>query len=211
GSPAGGADRRHHLGARTGVAAVAGERDADVVDDDRRPVSRERERLLAPESAPGAGHDRHLPVEESHACSLLHGNDTGQGAGALKGVEALARGSQCWLSKGEKSGCLTPGGTLNTEDRTFRVVAAPQVGGSASELEEEDVMRLGWSLLVMSLVVAGNLVAASDAKAAVLCQKKNGQVFSRAACKSKETTIDVASLGLVGPTGPTGAAGTNGA
>src|SRR5262245_23156258 len=65
-----------------------------------------------------------------------------------------------------------------------------------------------------TLAVAGALLAtAVSADALVLCQKRSGVVVARDACKRKESPIDVATLGLVGPTGPagpTGAAGMDG-
>ena len=68
---------RHRLGAerldllahlRRGIflGAAPVERDADVVDDDRRALTREAQRELAPDAAPGAGDDRDATVEQPH-------------------------------------------------------------------------------------------------------------------------------------------------
>jgi hypothetical protein len=46
--------------------------------------------------------------------------------------------------------------------------------------------------------------------AAVLCQKKSGAVFVRAACKRKEKALDPVALGLVGPRGDAGPQGPPG-
>jgi hypothetical protein len=56
------------------------------------------------------------------------------------------------------------------------------------------------------------LVAVTSAEAALLCQKKSGVVVVRAdACRKKETPVDAAALGLVGPAGPAGPSGPAGA
>jgi hypothetical protein len=47
----------------------------------------------------------------------------------------------------------------------------------------------------------------SRAKASVLCQKPNGAVFVRAACKAKEVQVDPVALGLQGPQGTPGVNG----
>lgn len=46
--------------------------------------------------------------------------------------------------------------------------------------------------------------------AAVLCRKRSGVVVVRDACKRKETPLDPATFGVVGPAGPTGPAGPPG-
>ncbi len=54
------------------------------------------------------------------------------------------------------------------------------------------------------------LAAASDARADLVCRSKAGTLSERAVCKKKETQVDLASIGLVGPTGPQGPAGPQG-
>jgi hypothetical protein len=49
-----------------------------------------------------------------------------------------------------------------------------------------------------------------SAHAAVLCQKRSGVVVVRTACKKKETPLDLAQFGAVGPTGPIGPKGDQG-
>ena len=44
----------------------------------------------------------------------------------------------------------------------------------------------------------------ASAGATVLCAKKSGVVVVRAACKKKETPLDLAQLGAVGPKGDPG-------
>ncbi len=62
------------------------------------------------------------------------------------------------------------------------------------------------------VAVVGLLAFAATAHATVLCRRKSGAVVARAdQCRAKETPIDPASLGLVGPTGPTGSTGPTGA
>ncbi len=51
------------------------------------------------------------------------------------------------------------------------------------------------------------LAVAATAHASVLCQKRSGALFARDTCKKKETTVDPAALGLVGPKGDPGSAG----
>jgi hypothetical protein len=48
------------------VLPFAGERAAEVVDDDTRSARRQFERVLAADPAAGAGHDRNLPLERRH-------------------------------------------------------------------------------------------------------------------------------------------------
>ena len=64
-----------------------------------------------------------------------------------------------------------------------------------------------WSGIALAVVfVAGSLPAGAD----VLCRKKNGALASRSACKGKETQVNPASLGLVGPPGQKGDQGDQG-
>jgi hypothetical protein len=62
----------------------------------------------------------------------------------------------------------------------------------------------------MLMVAMVALTIAMPANAAVICQKKNGAMFVREACKKKETPVDLAQFGAVGPTGPAGPAGPAG-
>jgi hypothetical protein len=62
---------------------------------------------------------------------------------------------------------------------------------------------------VVGAVVCGGLV--SPAAGAVVCQKKSGALVVREACKKKETAVDLAQFGAVGPKGDTGQAGAPGA
>lgn len=64
------------------------------------------------------------------------------------------------------------------------------------------------SILALALTVA----LAAPTWAAVLCQKRSGVIAVREACKKKETPLDLAQFGAVGPTGaegPGGPAGLN--
>ena len=63
--------------------------------------------------------------------------------------------------------------------------------------------------LMIGLLGISCLLAA-PARALVMCQKKSGAVFVKAACNKKETALDPAALGLRGPAGPSGAAGAPG-
>ena len=61
------------------------------------------------------------------------------------------------------------------------------------------------------VVVAGVVGLAGVAQSAVLCQKKSGAVFVRSdACKKKETTLDLAQFGALGPKGDKGDKGDQG-
>ena len=64
-----------------------------------------------------------------------------------------------------------------------------------------------------SVLVATTLTPAlvPPASGAVLCQKKSGVVVVRAACKKKETALDLAQFGAVGPKGDPGEPGPPGA
>jgi hypothetical protein len=64
-----------------------------------------------------------------------------------------------------------------------------------------------FSALVFALLA---VAAATGAQADVLCKNKKGVLASRATCKSKETQIDPAALGLIGPKGDTGDKGDKG-
>jgi hypothetical protein len=64
---------------------------------------------------------------------------------------------------------------------------------------------------VLTLAAVGAIGVALPAPAAVLCQKKSGAVFVRAKCKKKETTLDLAQFGAVGPKGDKGDPDTPGA
>jgi hypothetical protein len=58
---------------------------------------------------------------------------------------------------------------------------------------------IGW-LGVCAFAMA--LLGGATADAAVLCAKKNGALAIRSsACKRKESAVNVASLGLIGPPG----------
>jgi hypothetical protein len=62
-------------------------------------------------------------------------------------------------------------------------------------------------------MVGAVLLAAAfavPAEAAVVCQKKSGAMFVRAACKTKETVLDLSTLGALGPKGDTGDTGAPG-
>ena len=54
------------------------------------------------------------------------------------------------------------------------------------------------------------LMWATPGRAVVLCAKKSGVVVIRAACKKKETPLDLAQLGAVGPKGDPGPQGNPG-
>ena len=59
-------DLLHDLGRRRQIGALAGERGAEVVDDDLGAVGRERERVRAAEAAAGARHDHDPSVADAH-------------------------------------------------------------------------------------------------------------------------------------------------
>src|SRR5215471_17072267 len=54
-------------------------------------------------------------------------------------------------------------------------------------------------------------VGAVTVHAAVFCEKKSGAVVVRDACKKKETAVNLADFGAVGPKGDAGSPGTPGA
>ncbi len=60
---------------------------------------------------------------------------------------------------------------------------------------------------VVGVVVVGAVLPAG---ADVLCEKKTGALFVRAACKKKETQVDPASIGAKGPQGSQGIQGPPG-
>ncbi|MCW5889565.1 MAG: hypothetical protein KIT14_03340 [bacterium] len=62
-----------------------------------------------------------------------------------------------------------------------------------------------------ALIAAALVGLVTTAHADVLCRKKSGVALIRPdACRKKETAVDPAALGLVGPTGAAGAAGATG-
>jgi hypothetical protein len=67
-------------------------------------------------------------------------------------------------------------------------------------------MTNGWIALVAGAAVA----VGSPALADVLCRTKKGKVTIRAACKKKESAVNLADLGGTGPQGPQGPAGPEG-
>jgi hypothetical protein len=62
--------------------------------------------------------------------------------------------------------------------------------------------------IVTMVTAAGFLAVAADA--AVLCQKRSGAVFARAACRKKEKALDLSQFGALGPKGDKGDAGAPG-
>jgi hypothetical protein len=65
---------------------------------------------------------------------------------------------------------------------------------------------------MVGLVLGLALVATWTADAAVICQKKSGALLVRpTACKKKETAVNLADFGAVGPKGDPGDPGTAGA
>jgi len=62
----------------------------------------------------------------------------------------------------------------------------------------------------LTLAVAVSLVVGAPLHAAVLCAKKKGGLSVRDVCRKKETQVDPAALGLVGPQGPPGPQGPAG-
>jgi hypothetical protein len=59
------------------------------------------------------------------------------------------------------------------------------------------------SLAVLA-AAACSLTSTGSARGAVLCQKRSGAVVVRDACKKKETALDLAQFGAVGPKGDKG-------
>jgi hypothetical protein len=68
--------------------------------------------------------------------------------------------------------------------------------------------RCGMRSVVAVAVALVGVVSVADA--AVLCQKGNGALFVRTACKKKETAVDATSIGMVGPKGDKGDKGDTG-
>ena len=68
-------------------------------------------------------------------------------------------------------------------------------------------MRTVWMFCGVALLA----LPAARTDAAVFCKKKNGVVVIREACKSKETAVNLASFGAVGPKGDKGDKGDDGA
>jgi hypothetical protein len=62
----------------------------------------------------------------------------------------------------------------------------------------------------LALAVGAPLVATTADAAVVICQRKNKLKLRVDACKSKETQVPAADLGVVGPAGADGAPGANG-
>ena len=60
----------------------------------------------------------------------------------------------------------------------------------------------------MALAMLAAMSAPADAD--VLCKKKSGVVVVRAACKAKETALDISEFGALGPRGADGAQGAQG-
>jgi Sulfatase-modifying factor enzyme 1 len=68
-------------------------------------------------------------------------------------------------------------------------------------------------LILATVVSAAALMgegAVQPGAAAVLCKKRSGVVMARDTCKRKETTLDLAAVGLLGPVGSAGPAGPGG-
>lgn len=68
-----------------------------------------------------------------------------------------------------------------------------------------------WTMVGGACVLAvGTLVTAGIAHGAVLCQRRSGAVVVRDACKKKETLLNLAEFGAVGPKGDPGEPGAPG-
>jgi hypothetical protein len=67
------------------------------------------------------------------------------------------------------------------------------------------------SLSHLVLLATAAIAVAAPTPATVLCQKKSGAVFVRATCKKKETALNLAEFGAVGPKGDKGDPGMPGA
>jgi hypothetical protein len=65
-----------------------------------------------------------------------------------------------------------------------------------------------WTLTMAAVILWAFGVV--SAEAAVFCMKKSGAVFIRTACKKRETQVDLASFGVVGPKGDKGDQGDPG-
>ena len=69
--PAGRLDLAHHHVGRAAVAALAVQRGAEVVHHHLGAGRRQRQRDAAPDSTPGAGHQRRLAIEHAHVSQPL--------------------------------------------------------------------------------------------------------------------------------------------
>jgi len=63
---------------------------------------------------------------------------------------------------------------------------------------------------IIVAVLVSWAVGAVSVRAAVFCEKKSGAVVVRDACKKKETALDLANFGALGPKGDPGTPGTPG-
>src|SRR5699024_1582177 len=106
GVASGGLDLGHDLLGRVLARVRAVRAGAEIVDDDLRPLRREGQRVLAPDSPPGTGHDDDAAVHQSAHC--IHSLSGGT---RLVTYQAIA-----WL--------LSPA-PLNGPDRTARRTAPP--------------------------------------------------------------------------------------
>lgn len=64
-------------------------------------------------------------------------------------------------------------------------------------------------VLVLALTAALTVALAAPTWAAMLCKRPTGVIAVREACKKKETPVDLAEFGALGPPGAQGAAGLN--
>ena len=64
--------------------------------------------------------------------------------------------------------------------------------------------------LVLGIGMVGGLAVCDDARAVVICAKRSGALAARTSCKAKETKVDLAALGAIGPQGPAGPRGPAG-
>ena len=71
GGPTRGDDRVDNIVRRRAIPAFPPHRSADVVDDDRRSLVRQEQRVLTADAATRTGDDRHLAVQQSHVASSL--------------------------------------------------------------------------------------------------------------------------------------------
>jgi hypothetical protein len=68
-------------------------------------------------------------------------------------------------------------------------------------------MKRGTAILALSMAV---VAVHNEAMALVICARRSGNLVLRAACKRKETQVDLSQLGPTGPRGPQGAQGPTG-
>lgn len=67
------------------------------------------------------------------------------------------------------------------------------------------------SLISLLIVLISILLGTKTSEAAVICKKKNGVMVVRdAQCKKKETQLNIADFGAIGPQGPQGPQGIQG-